>query len=63
MLDLISVFFVGVKIYLANILTAKVIYGLVQFTRYMSAPMKLRYGTFRPRIYLSSSSYQVIEQS
>jgi hypothetical protein len=60
MFDLISMFFVGVEIYLANKLTAKVISDLIQFTRYMSAPMKLRHGTFRLRIYLSSSSGQKI---
>ena len=64
-----NIFFVEVELYLANKLTAKTIYGIVQFTRYMSALIALRYGTFRSRISSSFSnigkgisSHQVIEQ-
>jgi hypothetical protein len=47
---------VGVKLYLANKLTAKAISSLEQFARYISAPVALRYGTFKPRISSSFSS-------
>jgi hypothetical protein len=46
----------GVELYLANKLTIKAIYGIVQFVRYMSAPITLRYDTFGPRISSSSSN-------
>jgi hypothetical protein len=48
----------GVELYLANKLTIKAIYGIVQFVRYMSAPITLRYDTFGPRISSSSSNDQ-----
>jgi hypothetical protein len=44
-----------VELYLANKLIANVISSLVQFARYMSALIALRYGTFGLRI--SSSSF------
>jgi hypothetical protein len=47
---------VGVKWYLANKLTANAISSLEQFARYISAPIALRYGTSKSRIYSSSSS-------
>ncbi|KAK9167068.1 hypothetical protein Scep_002259 [Stephania cephalantha] len=43
---------VGDELYLASRLTAKAMSGLVQFARYISAPIALKYGTSGP----SSSS-------
>ncbi|KAK9114389.1 hypothetical protein Syun_021186 [Stephania yunnanensis] len=43
---------VGEELYLASRLTAKAMSGLVQFARYISAPIALKYGTSGP----SSSS-------
>jgi hypothetical protein len=39
---------VGATLYLASRFTAKEISGLVLFTRYISAPMTLRYGYSKP---------------
>ena len=39
---------VGAKLYLASKLTKNVMFGLIQFARYFSAPIALRYGTYRP---------------
>ncbi|KAK9115980.1 hypothetical protein Sjap_014927 [Stephania japonica] len=44
---------VAEELYLASRLTAKAISGLVQFARYISAPIALKYGTSGP---ISSSS-------
>ena len=45
MFELILVFSVGVELYLAYKLTTKAIYGIVQFVKYMSALVALRYVT------------------
>ena len=46
------------ELYLANKFPAKDISGLVQFARYISAPITLRYGTSGPKISSSSSGGQ-----
>ncbi|GKD26690.1 hypothetical protein Tco_1232904, partial [Tanacetum coccineum] len=46
---------VGDELNLANKLTAKEMSGLVQFARYIRAPITLRYGTSGPRTSSSSS--------
>jgi hypothetical protein len=40
---------VGAALYLANKFTAIAISSRVQFTRFISAPMALRYGTLGPK--------------
>ncbi|GKC33676.1 hypothetical protein Tco_1046060 [Tanacetum coccineum] len=50
--------FVGDELNLANKLTAKEMSGLVQFVRYIRAPIALKYGTSGPRISSSSSQGQ-----
>jgi hypothetical protein len=45
----------GAALYPANRFTAKAISDRVQFARYISAPMALRYGTSGPKPYSSSS--------
>jgi hypothetical protein len=47
---------VGVELYLAHKLIVKVVFGVLQFARYTSASITLRYGTSRPKISSSSSS-------
>ena len=44
---------VGIELYIANKLIENAMFGRVQFARYISAPIALRYGTSRP----SNSSF------
>ena len=48
----------GVELYIANKFNAKDISGLIQFTRYISDPITLRYSTLGRRVSSPSSRGQ-----